>query len=561
MSQITQILKQITQIVILASSLQFPVSLCLAQEPVKPTEYTLDVSGVTTPTPKIFSVGLNLTRPDPTSIEKMEKELGLSGTYRIKWDFWDIGHLDIDKDKQKELIGNYEALIKKISERGGTVIVTLIYTPPGLGRTLDRRSMPQDVSKWRELAKEAIRVLSCEKKYNVWYEVWDDPANEEIFLGSEDDYLELYRAIARSVLELEKQYNIHIPVGGPSAGRWYDNFETNTALTPERSLIYDLMRFCSQNSLPLDFISWKAFSTEASAENQAAAYNRTLPKLIKEWLSYFGLKQEVALVMDAWNWGIDDRKFLDERQVYSYIAASFIPARLKNMNEAGLDRAVFYSLQDQQDEKGNPVNNFGMLIVQEKHNRKEVSARATYSVYRFLSLLGNEFFPALSAGDGSVGGLATKRNSDVALLFWHYSDPYLVRNQLERVFISLSGKEQNTLLEIIKSNRLKDLLNKKITAGELTDSDKLKRSLEELAQLYEKAEQSKSHRISLTLKNIKGWYQYRRYAVDEICAKHCEFRPVEQKAVNITGDYIETVNIEPYSVVFITLDKATEDKK
>ena len=121
------------------------------------------------------------------------------------------------------------------------------------------------------------------KKQGKCIIIWDDPLKEGNFLGTKKDYFSLYRHAAKAILELEKQYNLDIPIGGPAVGFWFENFETNTNITPERSLIYDLLRFCSQNSLPIDFVSWKVFSTEVDLESKIVAYNRNLSELIKEW--------------------------------------------------------------------------------------------------------------------------------------------------------------------------------------------------------------------------------------------------------------------------------------
>ncbi|MDD5044888.1 MAG: hypothetical protein PHH69_04145 [Candidatus Omnitrophica bacterium] len=533
------------------------LSLAFAQEANKPIEFVLDAASSVQNLPGNFFLGVNLNA-NVAVLEKFEKDIGLRGTYRLKWDFWQIGE-EKDKDKQAKLIENYSALIKKISDAKGTVIVSLINTPPGMGRALDKRSAPEDVAKWKDLVKETIKILSCEKKYNVWYEVWDDPTSEEAFLGTEKDYFALYKATARTVAELEKRYNIHIPLGGPAVGMWYDNFGGNSALTPERSLIYDLMRFCSQNNLPLDFISWHAFSTQARAETQVIAYNRNIAQLIRDWMSYFGLK-DTALVIDEWNWGLDNTKLLDARSNYAYYTASFVPARLKNVQVAGIDRSVFYSLADSYDEKGNLLENFGLTYGVRHKPKEEVSAKAAYQVFRYLTLLGESWYPGFGSSSAFVDGLATKKGNDLILLFWHYIDPYLVRNWIENAAPTFSEKEQGLLLEIIRTNRVKDILNKNSNLPELSESDKLKQFFGGLTNMYYEAKESglKDSTISVKIKNIKGRFKYTRYVLDETSVRSQELIPALETRKVVINEFTDKITLKPYSVVAVVLHKLSD---
>ncbi|MCM8770892.1 MAG: hypothetical protein NC936_03365 [Candidatus Omnitrophica bacterium] len=534
-------------------------------------EFILDTSAPTQTLPSLFSVNLNLAggrENDPTwpsglaedrALEKLEKDLGFLGLFRLKWDFWQIGQLEKDKEKQKQLIENYEAVIKKISDRGGTVILTLINTPPGLGRTLDKRSCPENFSKWKELVKDTIKILSCDKKYNLWYELWDDPTNEEVFLGTQKDYLNLYHALSRAVAELEKQYNINIPVGGPGVSNWYDNFDGNSPLTPERSLIYDLMRFCSQNNLPLDFISWHAYSTQTDLERQNIAYNRNLTSLIREWMGYFGFKEKINLVVTEWNWGFDSVKILDERSGQAYTCASFILARLKNFYTAALDKAIFYTLQDAADAKGNLLNNCGLMHANFASDRESPSLKATYWLYRYLGLLGDSWYPHFTSGDAFVDGLATKKGDDLILLFWHYVDPFLLRNTIENAYLNFTGREQDLLTKIIKSNHLKDILNKTGQPAELNESERLRNFLKDLTNFYYQARESqqKDSSISLKIKNIRGRFKYICYVLDENSAASA-LTPVKEEKKILTGDFQENIILRPYSVALVVLHKISD---
>jgi hypothetical protein len=61
---------------------------------------------------------------------------------------------------------------------------------------------------FKELIKNYIRELSCNKRYNIWYEVWSAPDLDDFFLGRQQEYLNLYKAVAESVKELEEEKTV-----------------------------------------------------------------------------------------------------------------------------------------------------------------------------------------------------------------------------------------------------------------------------------------------------------------------------------------------------------------
>ena len=254
-------------------------------------ELNVDLSSPVVPLPKIFKPNIDLSGRGffpqenwpqqlaaPEVLETWGKDIGFRGMYRLQYNLWEIEKLSYAKFKQDELLENYESVIKKISDSGGVVILNIFGTPEGMGRTPDVRCAPSDLPAFKELIKRTMRRLSCEKKYNIWYEVWSAPDLDNFFLGRKQDYFYLYKAIAEAAKELEAETKIFIPVGGPSASYWFQNFDGNTILTPERSLIYELIKFCYRHRLPLNFITWHSYSSDPSKEKETTAYNKTPAK-------------------------------------------------------------------------------------------------------------------------------------------------------------------------------------------------------------------------------------------------------------------------------------------
>src|SRR4030042_4297739 len=192
-------------------------------------EFNLDVASGTVPLPRIFKPNIDIsgrgfyqdvTRPQTLAageaLAAWQKDIGFNGLFRMQYNFWEMQQLYKSPELQNKLFHNYEDIIKSISDAGGTVILDLFGTPADLGKALDKKSPPKDLRAYKELVKSTIRQLSCNKRYNIWYEVWSAPDLDDFFLGRIQEYLNLYRIVAESVNELKSETKIHIPLGGPS---------------------------------------------------------------------------------------------------------------------------------------------------------------------------------------------------------------------------------------------------------------------------------------------------------------------------------------------------------
>jgi hypothetical protein len=407
-----------------------------------------------------------------------------------------------------------------------------------------------------------MRYLSCEKKYNVWYEVWDSPDTDNFFLGDEKDYLNLYRTAAEATRELnnekyQRRNKIRITIGGPSLTWWFQNVKgDNTIRTPEKSLIYELIKLCRTRKLPLDFISWHAYSTDPHADKEATTYNKSPTGLIRDWLKYFRIKNEVSLIVDEWNYD-SGLNILEERDGKSYIGASYIPARIKNMNEAGLSQQIFYCLEDFQNNKEGINSNRGAFWYDDKSAAYKGGPKTIYNVFLMLKALGDSQYTSLALNDEFVGAIATKKDNDIILLLWNYIDPDAGRNLLSRSVAFLNDKGQANLVGMVKSGKLDDILNQKAPLGEFS-TDKLKALFKKIYDLMAVASSSinNGREVKITFSNLKGDYLYQRYIVDDACgAAYCPFVPVEEKQIQADNIYQETQSLKPYSVSLLVLKK------
>ncbi|MBU1726268.1 MAG: hypothetical protein KJ880_01375 [Candidatus Omnitrophica bacterium] len=544
---------------------------CFAQD--VDLEFSLDANQATVPLPKIFKPNIDLsgrgfsrenTWPQQLAAKEVldtwGQDIGFRATYRLQYNLWEINQLANDKEAQAKLIANYEDVIRRINQSGGIVILDLFGTPFGMGRVLDKKSPPRDFKAFKSLVKNTVRYLSCEKKYNIWYEVWNAPDLDSFFLGRKQEYLNLYRLVAEAIKELKEETKIYIPVGGPSVSWWFQNVDYNTIVTPEKSLIYELIKFCSNHHLPLNFITWHGFSTDPGAEKSKTIYKKSPVELIRDWLGYFNFERDTLLIIDEWNFD-REANLLPERAEQSYVTASFIASRLNNMFASGIDSQVYFCLEDFQNNKEGVVRNLGVFSFDSEHKNYKGSPKATYNVFRMLSYLGREMY-AKGASDEFSGVIAARKDEAIILIVYNYIDPEIARNYLSKNISALNAAERKSLLKIIKSDKLERILKKSIDLTTLRLTNKVRDLLKETQGLNDKAQKAllSPRQIKVNVSNLGAGYSYQRFVVDSSCGADCKFLPVEEKESG-SAVFQEVLSLPAYSVQMIVLKKKPMEEK
>lgn len=531
-------------------------------------EFSLDANSATVPLPKIFKPNIDLsgrgfhrendwpqTLAAKEALDTWQKEIGFNGVYRLQYNLWEINERAKEKEAKDALLRNYEDIIKRISDAGGIIILDIFGTPAGLGKVLDKRCMPVDLKAYKELVKGYIRGLSCEKRYNIWYEAWSAPDLDDFFLGRTQEYLNLYRAIAESAKELEAETKVHIPVGGPGVSWWFQGVDGNTTFTPERSLIYDLIKFCSRYKLPLDFISWHAYSTDPKVERENSIYNNTALVLIRDWLTYFNFERETPLIITEWNYD-SSANILPARGERFYIGASFIPSRIINMHKTGLNYQLYFCLEDFQNIKEGVVRNVGIFSFDPESSRYKGAPKGAYNIFRMLAGLGNKIFePQPKLDDKFVEVLATKAEDYISILISNYIDPYIATSFLSQNISGLNKAERQFILSFVSSDKLDKFLRRQLDATKLRTTKKVKSLLKKTQELNDEAVKFRdlSRNIKVEIKNLKGQYLYQRYTVDSNYIQGSGFNIAEEKEINVSDIYQETLSLPPYSVNMIII--------
>jgi hypothetical protein len=539
---------------------------CFAQAPDE-IEIKIDWNSPSVPLPEIYKANIDLsgrganrdmTWPQTLATKDIlatwQKDIGFTAFYRIQYNIWEIAQLAKDESAQAKLRANYDEVIKNISDSGGTVILDLFGTPSGLGRVLDKNSSVYNLAAYKELVKDIIRDLSCNKKYNIWYEVWNAPDLEDFFLGEKAEYFSLYQTVADAVKELRQETKVNIPLGGPSASCWFANVGDNSILFPERSLVYELIKYCSNHKLPLDFISWHAYSSDPAPEKQETIYGKSFIKLIREWLSYFNFKEDLPLVVDEWNFDAL-ANISPKRGVNAYVVASYIPARIKNMQEAGVDRQTYFCLEDFGGNEEKVTRNLGIFAFDEGHPDK-LYPKASYNTMRMLNFLGDELLP-LQLSDGFVGAIPTRSQDRLVVLVYNYIDPSAAMNYLSRNVVSLNSAEKKSVVNIMKSDRMDKIISGQTDLSTLRLSSKVKDMFSRAIELNVLAKKysSSSRKVKISFKGMKDVYMFSRYTVDSGCSGDCAFGGKDEKEVDFSQDYSEGIEMSPYSVQLLVFKK------
>ncbi|MFA5005306.1 MAG: cellulase family glycosylhydrolase [Candidatus Omnitrophota bacterium] len=531
-------------------------------------EVEIDTNAKTSALPKAFRPNMDLSgqgfNRDPSwpqtlaareVLDKWQKDIGFKGFYRLQYNLWEISKLEKDTPSQNALLNNYEALIKSISDSGGVVILNLFGTPAGMGNVLDENSPPHNLKAYKQLVKAVMRNLSCDKKYNIWYEVWNAPDLDDFFLGKRQEYFNMYRAVAEAVKELRQETKANIRLGGPGTSCWFQNLEANTIFTPEKSLIYELIKYCYSYRLPLDFICWHAYSCDPLADKQDTVYNKPVVNLIRDWMEYFRFDRNTPLIIDEWNFDRDANQS-PARGEKSYIAASYIPSRLKAMAQAGIDHQTYFSLEDFEVPKEELDRNLGVFSFNAEHTSYKGSAKASYNVFRMLGVLGENMLEA-KLDDDFVGVIPTRTQDELVLLIYNYIDPEIGVNYISRNAIYLSSAQRKALLNIIKSDRLYKIFSGALSLDSVRMDEKV-RGIFKIAMEMDalgKKLSSTNRRVKLSIKGYKGIYSYSRYVVAAPCSFDCVFKPAEEKEIDFNQPVTIDLDLAPYSVQMLIFKK------
>lgn len=259
-------------------------------------------------------------------------------------------------------------------EAGATPELLVDYTPSCLATDTpagdNPNYMPPDIgpdqAKWQALVYQmAVHEITAEG-VRV-FEVWNEPNLGQFFLGTMQQYLNLYKDTAEALEEAATATGVSIEVGGPALGE---------IAAVDTTWITALASFAVANDLPLDFVSWHLYANSPDLGPEGSSYpngvclTRHPPDLpcynpslsandykvqtdeVRAALAAFPTLHP-ALWIDEWNINAG----YDPRMSGPY-GASFVAAVLHKAQGAGLDRMDYYFTAD---DASDPEGNWGLL--------------------------------------------------------------------------------------------------------------------------------------------------------------------------------------------------------
>jgi len=274
---------------------------------------------------------------------------------------------------------------------------------------------PKDYKKWEDLIRNLTQHFTDRygaDEVKTWYfEVWNEPnLSPGFWTGTMEDYFKLYKHSAIAVKSVNKAYR----VGGPAtAGAAWE---------------VELIDFCVNNNLPLDFISTHAYGVNQGFLDE---YGNSGTVLAKNQMSLsidvLNSRKEIegssmpGLELHYTEWSAS---YTPADPIHdSYHEAAYILDRIKKVGDAATSMSywVFTDIFEEPGPRFTPFHGgFGLL------NYQAINKPAFYS-YKFLNQLGN--IELINSDSRSWACKDEKGNIQVLLWDFTYTLPDSINNQ------------------------------------------------------------------------------------------------------------------------------------
>ena len=274
-------------------------------------------------------------------------------------------------------------------------------------------SPPADYDKWAALVQAFVE--HCVARYGIdevrrWYfEVWNEPNLYESFFrgGSQTEYFELYKITALTIKKVDPQFR----VGGPATS----NFNMDPAAIQKAEAtgkpfdpmtipwlpvwIDDFLNYCSQNRLPVDFVSThpypQDFAIDVPGAPKGKGYRRSIDATRDDLRTMRRIiatspypKAEIHLT--EWN---SSPSPVDHSHD-SLAAAAFVAKT--NLESIGLvDSLSYWTFTDvfEENRNGDAVFHGGFGLI----NYQEI-VKPAFHAYRVMNELGDELLKQETGG-------------------------------------------------------------------------------------------------------------------------------------------------------------------
>ena len=274
---------------------------------------------------------------------------------------------------------------------------------------------PKNYEKWEGLIRNLTQHFTERYGTNevkTWYfEVWNEPNLKDGFwTGTQADYFKLYQYSAKAIKSVNPAYK----VGGPATA--------GAAWVPE------MIAFCKNNSVPIDFISTHAYGVKQGFLDEHGSSGTVLDK--NEWSVSGDVLNSRKQIHDSSIPGLE-LHYTEWSSSYtpadplhdSYHEAAYILKKLKQVGNAA-NSMSYWTFTDIFEESGprfTPFHGgFGLMNI-------EGIKKPAFFAYSFLNKLGETEL----ANSDSSSWTCKNHKGDVQVLLWDYTYtlPDSVNNQ------------------------------------------------------------------------------------------------------------------------------------
>lgn len=260
---------------------------------------------------------------------------------------------------------------------------------------------PKSYEKYQDLISAFVNHLTDRygrAEVSSWYfEVWNEPNHGAFFSGSMDEYFQMYQIAAETIKSVEDSYR----VGGPA--------------TAGPGWITELLDFCADNDVPIDFISTHEygvlgfFDEFGNHQIQMVDPDRIVKSVrqVYDWVSASQFP-DLEIHFTEWSSSYSPADPIHD----TYQNASYVLNTLLKTRHIATSMS-YWTFTDIFEEGGVPQRPFeGIFGLLNVHGIK----KPTYQAFRYLNQLGDK---ALTLSHDNV--IASRDEKGVQVLLWDFS--------------------------------------------------------------------------------------------------------------------------------------------
>lgn len=254
---------------------------------------------------------------------------------------------------------------------------------------------PNDYNKWKEYVKGWVAAL---KPYGIAYwEIWNEPGDALnpgcFWSGTEAEFFKLYQTTVEAIREAyDGAVPIGVKIGGPAVAGFGDK-RYDTIFGSSEPLYKTLPRFAGAQSLPLDFFSWH-FYDSGDTRRIVDSIPATKSELTKNGFS------SSELIIDEY-----------DLSYKNYFDAIAIAADFMAMAKNGLDRQSMFQFNDLMwMPDGVPLNVFkytGLFGLAD-----QVIVKPRYNVFKAINLMGDTMIGVASQPTSIADNVLALKSSE-----------------------------------------------------------------------------------------------------------------------------------------------------